>query len=300
MRLVSWNVNGLRAVHGRGDLSWAFDSDDVDVVCLQETKIQPDAVTEDMRTPRSPQGTWQSFWSHGKKKGYSGTAVYVRDRYLVKPFEFSVGGAERPDFDEEGRLVSLDFGAFVLFNFYFPNGASGDERLQFKRDFHNAFFEKVVELKKTRSVVVCGDLNIGHKPIDVAFPDRWGRYSGFLPDERAWVDKFLAAGFIDTFRAEKGDLPKQYTFWETRVDARKKNEGWRIDYFFISSDLEEKLVDAWISPQIMGSDHCPVGVELAVTPTLAEPVVTEEVAALAEWGDDEPLDDDDEGMRRRR
>jgi exodeoxyribonuclease III len=299
MRLVSWNVNGLRAVHGRGDLSWAFDADDVDVICLQETKIQPDAVTEEMRTPKSPTGTWQSFWTHGKKKGYSGTAVYVRDRFVAKPFDFTVGGTARPDFDDEGRVVSVDLGPFVLFNIYFPNGASGSDRLLFKREFHNAFLDKMIELKKTRSIVVTGDLNIGHKEIDVAKPQAWGRYSGFLPEERAWVDKFLAAGFIDTFRAEKGDIPRQYTFWETRVDARKKNEGWRIDYFFASSDLEEKLVDAWISPQIMGSDHCPVGVELAVTPPLAEAAAAQAVVT-EEWGDEEPADDDEDAAWRRR
>src|SRR2546423_5040816 len=134
MRLASWNVNGLRAVHGRGDLNWAFNGTDVDVIGLQETKIQPEAITDDMRAPKG----WQSFWSHGKKKGYSGTAVFVRDHVAVKPFEFVVGDGEHPEFDDEGRLVSLDFGAFVLFNMYFPNGASGPDRLAFKKAHHDA------------------------------------------------------------------------------------------------------------------------------------------------------------------
>lgn len=290
MRLVSWNVNGLRAVHGRGDLSWAFEGD-LDVVCLQETKIQPDAVSDEMRAPL---GTWRSFFCHGKKKGYSGTAVFVRDRFAATPFAFEVGGAEHPEFDEEGRVVALDLGAFVLFNIYFPNGASGPDRLAFKHAWHEAFLARMVELKKTRSIVVTGDFNIGHKDIDVAKPELWCRASGFLPEERAWLDRFVAAGFIDTFRAEKGDVPKQFTFWETRVDARKSNTGWRIDYFFISEDLEEKIVDAWISPQIMGSDHCPVGVELAVSAPLVE--------AADEWAvsDDAVDEEPDEGGWRRR
>lgn len=275
MRLVSWNVNGLRAVHARGDLSWAFNGD-VDVLLLQETKIQPDAVTDEMRAPPG----WRSFWTFGKKKGYSGTAVFARDAVKVEPFALEL--------DDEGRVVGLDLGAFVLFDVYCPNGASGPERLAFKQAWHAAFFDRLVELKKTRSIVVGGDFNIGHKEIDVAQPDKWGRYSGFLPEERAWMDRFLAAGFIDTFRAEKGDAPRQYTFWETRVDARKTNLGWRIDYFMISDDLEEKLVDAWISPQIMGSDHCPVGVELDVA------AAAEEWTAPAE----EDADPSEPGWRR--
>jgi exodeoxyribonuclease III len=255
MRFVSWNVNGLRAVHGRGDLKWAFEGD-VDVIALQETKIQPEMVSDEMKSPPG----WRSFWSHGKKKGYSGTAIYVRDKFKCEPFEFLLGG----DFDDEGRLVGLDFGAFVLLCIYFPNGASGPDRLAFKTAYHEAFFAKVTALARERSVVVCGDPHISHKTIDVAKPEKWSKESGFLPEERAWLDRFLAAGFIDSYRADKGDLPRQYTFWETRVEARRDNFGWRIDYFFISKDLEEKLVEAWISPQIYGSDHCPVGIELSV------------------------------------
>jgi exodeoxyribonuclease-3 len=283
MRMVSWNVNGLRAVHARSDLQWAFEGD-ADVVCLQETKIQPELVTDELRSPR---GTWRSQWSHGRKKGYSGTAVFVRDRFMATAFAFPIGGLDQPEFDEEGRVVALDFGAFVLINLYCPNGASGPERLAFKRAWHDAFLDKVVELNKTRSVVVTGDFNIAHKEIDVAKPEAWSRFSGFLPEERAWLDRFLAAGFVDTFRAEKGDVPRQFTFWETRVDARRSNTGWRIDYFFISKDLEDKLVDAWISPHVMGSDHCPLGIEL----TVAVPVTEEWVAS-----DEEP---DEDGWRRR-
>lgn len=260
MRLVSWNVNGLRAVHRRGDLEWAFGGD-IDVVCLQETKIQEAHVTPAMRAGG---GGWLSWWCFGSRKGYSGTAIFVRPGLPAEPFPFPVGGAERPDFDDEGRVVAVDLGAFVLLNVYFPNGGSGPERLAFKHAWHERFLERVVELKAARPVVVCGDFNIAHRPVDVALPERWDKYSGFLPTERAWFDRLLARGFVDTFRAERGDVPRQFTFWETRLDARTNNMGWRIDYFVISADLEERLRDAWISPQILGSDHCPVGVELDV------------------------------------
>ena len=164
--------------------------------------------------------------------------------------------------------------------------------LAFKAAWHEAFLAKMVELKKTRSVVVCGDLNIGHKPIDVAKPEVWCRYSGFLPEERAWIDRFIAAGFVDTFRAAKGDVPRQFTFWETRVDARKTNIGWRIDYFFVSSDLEDKLRDAWIWPQIKGSDHCPVGVELALDDVAG--VAVDETWSASEVGADEAEGEDED------
>jgi exodeoxyribonuclease III len=295
MRLVSWNVNGLRAVHGRGDLAWAFDGD-VDVLCLQETKIQPEAVTDEMKAPRSATGGWRSWWSFGKKKGYSGTAVFVRDRFEAAPFDFKIGRDDRPDFDEEGRIVGVDLGAFVLLDVYFPNGASGPDRLAFKAAFHERFLEEVVALNKTRPVVVAGDFNIGHRPIDVALPDKWCRFSGFLPAERAWFDRMLAAGFLDTFRAEKGDLSRQFTFWETRIEARRDNLGWRIDYFLASKDLEEKMLDAWISPQIMGSDHCPVGLELDLQP--AAPAHADEDWGVSDEVEEEP-EDEDAGWRRR-
>ncbi len=293
MKLVSWNVNGLRAVAGRSDLAWAFDgAAAADVVCLQETKIQPDAVKGELK---SPKGYERSFWSHHKtKKGYSGTAIYVRDGLSVKAFDFKVAGAEEDAaFDEEGRVTAVDLDDFVLINVYCPNGGQGGDRLTFKHAWHDSFLLALQELKLTRAVVVCGDFNVAHKPIDLAFPDRWGRYSGFLPEERAWFDRLVAAGFIDSFRAEKGELPRQFTFWETRVEARKDNAGWRIDYFAVDDKLEEQLLDAWISPQIYGSDHCPVGVELQ-TKQDAVGVVDEVVE------EDADEEDEDGGGRWRR
>ncbi len=290
MRIVSWNVNGLRAVWKRGDVQWAF-SGDVDVLCLQETKLQAGDVTDELRAPPG----FRSLWCFGKKKGYSGTAVYVREHLRAEPARFSVGGAAHPGYDTEGRVVAVDLGAFVLLNVYFPNGGSGPERLAFKHAWHDAFLDELMGLAASRAVVVCGDFNVAHRAIDLAQPEAWSGISGFLPEERAWFDRLLAAGFVDTFRAERGDLPRQYTFWETRTRARETNQGWRIDYVVVSRDLEEKLEDAWIAPQVMGSDHCPVGVELAVAGARATAAQTE----LPDLPDHDDDDDDDDAPRRR-
>ncbi|MBM4279288.1 MAG: exodeoxyribonuclease III [Deltaproteobacteria bacterium] len=294
MKIVSWNVNGLRAVSQRGDLAWAFDGS-LDVIGLQETKIQPGHVTEALRAPT---GYSFSTWDfHATKKGYSGTALFVRDGLAAAPFAFSVGGDADPDFDVEGRVTGVDLGALVVLNVYFPNGGSSDERLRFKHRWHDAFLTRLVALARTRDVVVIGDFNVAHRALDVALPAQWAGVSGFLPEERAWFDRLLAEGFVDTFRAEKGDLPRQFTFWETRLNARAENQGWRIDYAVINRGLEERLLDAWISPQIRGSDHCPVGVELDV------PVPRTAAAPAADADDDlaaGDVDEDDDGAHRRR
>jgi exodeoxyribonuclease-3 len=300
MRITSWNVNGLRAVMGRHDLDWAF-AGDLDVVCMQETKIQPDHVTDALKSPPGYRRSWWSF--HAVKKGYSGTAIFVKDGLPAEPFAFTIGGREHPEYDAEGRIVAVDLGAFVLLTVYFPNGGSSDDRLAFKHAWHEAFTDAVVDLQKSgRPVVITGDFNVAHTDLDLAQPERWAGQSGCLPVERAWLDRLLAAGFMDTFRAEKGDLPRQFTFWETRVDARSDNQGWRIDYVVMSRSLEEHLLDAWISPQIFGSDHCPVGVELDIAgagEAVPDPGDTED-AVDDDVGADEDNDDDDAGSSRWR
>jgi len=303
MKIVSWNVNGLRAVLERGDLAWAFDGS-VDVLGLQETKIQERHVTDAMR---APPGFSCSTWDfHATKKGYSGTALFVRDGIPATPFPFRIGGADHPEFDVEGRITGVDLGGLVVLNVYFPNGASSPERLAFKHAWHDAFLAQLVALAQTRDVVVCGDFNVAHRPIDVALPEQWAKESGFLPEERAWFDRLLAAGFVDSFRAEKGDLPRQFTFWETRRNARADNTGWRIDYHVVGKGLEERLLDAWISPQIRGSDHCPVGVELDVPVPPRRDAGGVDVdgaggSAVDDVGElDEDADADDEGAGRWR
>jgi exodeoxyribonuclease III len=303
MRLCSWNVNGIRAVEKRGDLAWLFQEEN-DVICLQETKIHADQVTDSLRSPPG----YRSFWSFADKKGHSGTVIYVREQLAAKPAPLLVGGSADPDFDREGRVVGVDLGALVLFNVYFPNGGRGGDRLSFKHRWHDAFLAHMVRLAKDKPVVVCGDFNVAHRPLDVARPEQWASVSGFLPAERAWFDRMLQAGFLDSFRAEKGDLTRQFTWWDQRVEARKDNVGWRIDYFILSASLEEKLLDAWISPQIMGSDHCPIGVELDVPLQLQnngdgakatnEPAVAEVVYDDGDEDDDD--NDDDPGGRRWR
>lgn len=256
-RLISWNVNGVRAVHQRGDLDWLWSSD-ADIVLLQETKASIDQVPPELATPPG----WKSQWCWGEKKGYSGVATFWREGIRGEPIGTGFG-IER--FDNEGRIVVTDHGAFVLLNIYFPNAGRGPERLRYKMEFYAAFRAYVDHLvAEGRDVVVGGDVNTAHREIDLAMPERWGKYTGFLPEERRWLDELFESGWIDTFRAEHGDRPNCYTFWETRVDARADNLGWRIDYFLINERLEDQLVDAWISPHIRGSDHCPVGLELEV------------------------------------
>lgn len=303
MKIVSWNVNGLRAVLGRNDLDWAFAASsaggDVDVLCLQETKLQADQLTEAMRTPP---GFSRSFWAHAEtRKGYSGTAIFVRDGLDATAFPFPIGDDDHPDFDLEGRITGVDLGDLVVFSVYFPNGGRGGDRLTFKHAWHDRFLEKIQALSKHKRVVVAGDYNVAHTDLDLALPERWNGFSGTLPEERAWFDRLQGAGFKDTFRDIRGDLPKQFTFWETRVDARKDNLGWRIDYVTVSPALQDLVLDAWISPQIMGSDHCPVGVELDL------PSAESRLLAQAGWGEmegdvdvDDEEDEDDEGARWRR
>jgi exodeoxyribonuclease III len=282
MRLVSWNVNGLRAVTLRNDLAWAFSGDSAaDVVCLQETKIQEDAITADMRNPPG----YRSWFSVGEKKGYSGTAIFVRNNIQTKPFSFAMS-------DTEGRICAVDLGACVIINVYFPNGNS---RLAFKHAWHEEFLTQLVALQSTRDVIVCGDFNIAHKAIDVAFSEKWSTVSGHLPEERAWFDRLLAAGYVDSFRAIRGDVGKQYSFWETRIDARADNIGWRIDYWMVPARLDERIRDAWLSPQIRGSDHCPAGVEIDIAVDVIGPEQT--VAAEEE---EEEEEEETSSPRRRR
>lgn len=266
IKLLSWNVNGLRALMKKPQWDW-FKNSDAQIIGLQETKAQPEQLPEEALTREG----WNIFWdSSTVKKGYSGVSVYSR----LEPVKVE---AQLPDlaFQGEGRLLHLEFPKFHLFNGYFPNGGAdvldedgkptGDfKRLPYKMGFFNSFLKHVKEYKKDKPVIVCGDFNIAHQAIDLSDPRGNEHVTGYLPQERAWMDEFMAAGFVDTFRHVHGDLPEQYTWWSYRTHSRKKNVGWRLDYFFVSSDLVPAIRDAWICKDVLGSDHCPVGLSLEI------------------------------------
>ncbi len=254
INVISWNVNGLRSAFKKGFPEWAAPSG-ADIICLQETKLQEDQLTEQLINIPG----YRSYWSCAVKKGYSGVAVYAK----IKPQSVSTTlGIER--FDEEGRFMRLDYEGFTLFNVYFPNGKMGPERLKFKLDFYDAFIEMTQELRKTQPrLLFVGDVNTAHNEIDIARPKANSKISGFLPIERAWMDKVVDAGYIDTFRYFYPDTV-QYSWWDLKSGARKRNVGWRLDYVFVTSETLSSVKRAYILPEVMGSDHCPVGVELEI------------------------------------
>lgn len=251
MRLISWNVNGLRAVLGKGLLDTMAEMD-ADVVCLQEIKAMPG----DVQHVVWPMG-YYPVWNSAQKKGYSGTAVFSR----VKPRAVTLG-LDSPDHDAEGRAITLEFGDYFLVNVYVPNAQPGLVRLPFRQAWDRALLAHTKRLEKTKPVVICGDLNVAHEVIDLARPKENVGNPGFSHEERAGFSDYLNAGLVDTFREfEKG--PGHYSWWTYRAGARANNVGWRIDYFLASAGLRPALKRAWIRPDIMGSDHCPVGLELA-------------------------------------
>jgi exodeoxyribonuclease-3 len=251
-RLISWNVNGIRAIYKKGFLEW-FKSVNPDILSLQETKAHPDQLVDELKNVDG----YKSYFSAAEKKGYSGVVTYTRHKPVsVKP------GIGIQKFDSEGRFIITEFEDFTLFNIYFPNGKASAERLQYKMDFYDAFLKHCKKLiKQNKKVVVCGDVNTAHKEIDLARPKENSQTSGFLIEEREWIDKFLSAGFIDTFRLFNQE-PEQYTWWDMVTRARERNVGWRIDYFYASENLKKNIVSAAIHSTVMGSDHCPIELEL--------------------------------------
>jgi len=255
VKLLSWNVNGIRAVARKGALDWIWESD-LDVVCFQETKAHPAQLDESLTAPPG----WRSYWSSAERKGYSGVVTYVREAVTVEDWREGFGVKR---FAPEGRVVVTDHGDFLLYNVYFPNGKASEERLAYKMDFYKAIRSHLnKQVKAGRDVVVCGDVNTAHKEIDLARPKENESISGFLPEERAWIERFVGDGWVDSFRAIKGDEADAYTWWSMRTGARLRNIGWRIDYFYLNARLAARLRDAWIWPETMGSDHCPLGIEL--------------------------------------
>ncbi len=257
VKLVSWNVNGLRAAMKKDFLKSLLKMD-ADIFAIQETKLQESQLTDEMKNISG----YESFYSHSTiKKGYSGVGVYTR----VKPktVKYGIG---IPGFDEEGRIIEMDFGDFLFFNVYFPNGQMSEERLRYKLDFYEAFFNYTDECKKDgRSIVVTGDFNTAHNEIDLKNPGPNSKRSGFLRIERDWMDLIVAKGYVDTFRHTYPDTVK-YSWWTYRFKARDKNAGWRIDYFFVTRDIIDNgwIEAAFIDNDVFGSDHCPIGLVLEI------------------------------------
>jgi len=252
IKIISWNVNGLRAVHKKNALSW-FHEQKPEILCIQETKAQKEQLPSELTDVDG----YHTYFVSAEKKGYSGVALYSS----IKPISVKDGfGIAR--FDSEGRILIAEYEKFVLFNIYFPNGKQSKERLSYKLDFYEAFLDYAEKLKRAgKAIVVCGDVNTAHREIDLARPKENEKISGFLPEERAWIDKFLEHGYLDTLRIFN-DKPNQYTWWDMKTRARERNIGWRIDYFYISDNLGKNIKSAFILNDIMGSDHCPIGIVL--------------------------------------
>lgn len=254
MRILSWNVNGLRAAYRKGFLEW-FEEDKPDILCLQEVRALEEQLPSELREIEG----YHAYFCPAEKKGYSGVAIYSK----IQPQSVKNGfGIEK--FDSEGRTIIADYGDFALFSVYFPNGTSSEERLQYKLEFYDALLDYVTDMNKEgKRVVICGDVNAAHKEIDLAQPEEKKTVSGFLPEERAWIDRLLNAGYIDTFRMFNQE-PEHYTWWKFGQNTRKRNLGWRLDYFFVSEELRDSVKSAFILSDVMGSDHCPVGIVLDV------------------------------------
>ena len=249
IRLVSWNVNGLRAVVGK-DFVKTFQSLDADFFCLQETKMQAGQLDLEL-------DGYTSYWNYAEKKGYSGTAVFTR----CKPLSVVLGiGID--EHDHEGRVITLEMESFYLVNVYVPNSQDGLRRLDYRMRWEDDFRNYLLALNKKKPVIVCGDLNVAHQEIDLKNPKSNHKNAGFTNEEREKMTELLNAGFVDSWRYFNPDVEGVYSWWSYRFQARAKNAGWRIDYFLVSNDVRDKMTDAKIHTSIMGSDHCPVELDI--------------------------------------
>ncbi|MFC1615972.1 exodeoxyribonuclease III [Patescibacteria group bacterium] len=252
MKIISWNINGLRAIHKKGFLDWLH-QEKPDILGLQEIKAQEHQLSQEILAPKN----YHTYFNPAERKGYSGTALYSKNQ--PKAVSNGLGIYE---FDNEGRTQAAEFEDFILFNIYFPNGNSRQDRLQYKLDFYEAaikVFDKLV--KQGKKLIIAGDYNTAHNPIDLARPKENEHVSGFLPIERKWLDKLTKHGYIDCFR-HFNKAPEHYTWWSFRTRARERNVGWRIDYFFVSKNLRSRLKNCFHLTNVMGSDHCPIVLEI--------------------------------------
>ena len=252
LKLYSWNVNGIRASIKKGIVEW-INKEQPDIFCTQETKAQFHQLPESIINVSG----YTSYWNSAEKPGYSGVSIHTRS----KPENHENGmGAE--EFDHEGRTLMMKFQNFTLYNVYFPNGQSKEERLKYKLEFYDEFLKIILKKKEDgEKIVICGDFNTAHHEIDLARPKENINNSGFLPIEREWLDQLVDSGFIDCYR-EFNQESGNYTFWDTKTRARDRNIGWRIDYFLIDEQLKSNLISAEIMNGVFGSDHCPIAIEL--------------------------------------
>lgn len=249
MKMISWNVNGLRAAVGKGFVEY-FKEADADIFSLQETKLQAGQIDLELEG-------YHQYWNYAEKKGYSGVAVFTKKEPLSVTYGIGV-----EEHDHEGRVITLEFEDFYHVTVYTPNSQAENARLDYRMDWDDAFRAYVKGLDAKKSVIICGDLNVAHNEIDLKNPKTNRRSAGFTDEERGKFTELLAAGFVDSFRHFYPDLEGIYSWWSYRFKAREKNAGWRIDYYVTSESLREKLVDAKIHTQVMGSDHCPVELEI--------------------------------------
>ncbi len=249
LNLISWNVNGIRAAQRKGFLDWLSVAQP-DILCVQETKAHPDQLDDELRQPEG----YHTYWASAEKKGYSGVALYSK----IEPQSVQIGlGIEA--YDREGRTIVADYGEFVFIGAYFPNGGRDHSRVPYKMAYKADFLAFCNALQaQGKGVIFCGDVNTSHQEIDLARPKQNQHTTGFLPEERAWLDEVVGQGYLDTFRQLYPEREGAYSWWSYIGGARSRNVGWRLDYFFVSPDLWPCVDDALIHPEVMGSDHCPV------------------------------------------
>lgn len=252
MKLISWNVNGLRAIMKKNFMEF-INTEKPDIMGIQETKLQADQIPEELATLDE----YKLYFDHAQRKGYSGVALFTKQE--PKSVTNSIGN---PIFETEGRINCAEYDNFMLLNVYFPNGQKDEERLSYKLAFYDQLLLYIDNLKQQgKNIIITGDYNTAHTAIDLANPKQNENYSGFLPIERAWIDKLIAHGYVDTFR-HFDKRTEQYSWWSYRMKAREKNVGWRIDYFFVNEEFLPKVKRAFIMQEVEGSDHCPVGLEI--------------------------------------
>jgi exodeoxyribonuclease-3 len=254
VKMISWNINGIRAGFKKGLEDFIY-KEEADIYCFQETKARPEQILPEFKQIKG----YNSYFSSPVKKGYSGVAVYSKS----DPMDVNYGtGVSR--FDEEGRVIVLDTENFLLLNIYFPNGGASQARLDYKMDFYKHFLKFINGLRdEGKKIIFCGDVNTAHKEIDLARPKANENNTGFLPQERAWIDRVIKSGYLDTFRLFNKE-GGHYSWWDYKTRARERNVGWRLDYFFAADELKNNLMNSYILNNVMGSDHCPVVLELEI------------------------------------